>query len=828
MKGIRWWQLLPFIFVNLMWWGCSPSEALQNDGSSCRESQLESSRVDALIQFDQHDKDAVRIHSDMTVEIPMADWVLADRLLLGKHSEEYRHAMQCLLRGKDTSIRRSEWRFDDPEVKEQGQDIRVRYESYAWIRDYAPIKLGPWVIKWKKGGTWTVQFSPTTLQKSHWKVQADLGGLRFDDTSKTASPHDGKWMWEGDPPGRITFDLGLPWQRWWVLTYGRSFWSKIGVGAWWVCASVVVALAALRGRPRRPSAGSDGRRDSVVQAVLQWAALSGSVAVMLIVISYQHVSPPWNALMCISAGLALTLVARPWLGGTPLQARAVRAAVISVAAAGLLVVVAPHLFYLPPHLVSKTEPSVLGKVGYVLMGLAAVWLWLAALTAWAWRFAREGLMVPASWTDRWNRAPVLCVTLASLAIGAVAGGLLGCLSWANENQWERSSWPAGQTAGQTHGANVANYLANFSLSHLTLIFSDSWVLTGIALLALLSYRTRTRRQDDETRERSALGPEGPDVLLTAGIFAFTSGVQGASVAGNAAQYPIWLLLNIASLFGVLSVGRRWSVLGRVGETFCLRRMRSEGWRRELMDRAHEHRFLENESRVLGKGGSASMTLDQVEARQRDLRQWLLTGCDSDRPPPAHLSVMDIALAWGPEGHWWDNAVRAARVAFWFGIPGTVGLLVLELQPRLQQMRLRYEPTALPEIVVKFIALQAAWAAAGFVLGALWRLLPGRPSPVRALSLVLAYAVPACLAVLLNLLIGGAFTRLLLYSLFMAVVLTATSIVMDASTFSEDQQYTHSRFALVMSIYRLQGFAAYIAWFLAQLAAAATLWEYLID
>ncbi|MFF5469403.1 DUF6185 family protein [Streptomyces achromogenes] len=828
MKGIRWWQLLPLIVATVMWGRCSSSEALENDSSTCLERQLESSQVGAFIQFDRHDRTAIKIRSEMTVDIPMTEWILADQLLLDKDSEGYRHAMHCLLRGKDTSSRGTEWRFDEPEVKEQGQYIRVRYESYAWIMDYSPIRLGPWMIKWKKGSTWTAHLSPTTLQKSRWKVEADLGGLRFGDTSKSASPDNDKWVWEGIPPSRITFDFGLPWQRSWILTYGRSFWSKIGVGAWWVCASAVVALAALRGRPRRLSAGSDGRKESVVQAVLQWAALSGSVAVVLLVMANQRVSPPWNALLCIATGLALTLVARPWLGGTPLQARAVRGAVVFVAAAGLLVVVAPHLFYLPPHLVSKAGPGVLGKVGYVLMGLAAVWLWLAAMVAWAWRFAREGHMVPASWTDRWNRTPILCVTAASLALGAVAGGLIGCLCWVNENQWERSSWPAGQNSGQGHGEYVSKYLANFSFSQLTLIFAYSWVLTGIALLSLLRYRTKTRLQADESTEKSALGPEGPDVLLTAAIFAFTAGLEGAAIAGNAAQYPIWLLLNIASLFAILSAGRRWSVLGRLGDTFCLDRLRNEEWRHELMDRAHEHRFLEHESRALDKGGTASMTLDQVEARQRDLRQWLLAGCDSDRPPPAHVSVMDIALAWGPEGHWWDNAVRAARVAFWFGIPGSAGLLLLLLQPRLEQVRLRYEPTAIPDIVVKFIAFQAAWGAAGFVLGALWRLLPGRPSPVRALSLVLAYAVPACLAVLLNLFTGGAFTHLLLYSLFMAVILTATSIFMDASTFSEDQQYAHSRFALVMSIYRLHGFAAYVAWFMAQLAAAATLWEYLID
>lgn len=828
MKQIRWWQLLPLIVAAVMWWDCSASQARQNYNDPCWEKRLESSNVAVVLKLNQPDKNYFKIHSGMTAAIPK-NTKLARQLQTAEGSKDYLSAMRCLLRGQDDSTHNGEWQIDKPEVTPLNKTVRVRYQSFALIKDYTPINLGPWVIKKRHGSTWRASLYRKTLHKARWHVEVERGGLNWKDTSIIASSSYEKlaWDWRGLPPREIDFEFDLPWRRWWLLTYDSSFWSKLGIGAWWVCASFVIALAAHRGRPSRPSSEGNGRKDSAVQAVLQWAVLSGSVAVMLLVIGSRHVSPPWNALMCISAGLALTLVARPWLGGTPLQARAVKGVAVSVAAVGLLVVVGPHLFYLPPHLVSKAEPSFSGKVGYVLMGLAAVWLWLAAMTAWAWRFAREGQMVPASWTDRWSRSPILCVTVVSLLLGAVAGGLLGSLYWANENQWERTSWPVGQNAGMGHGAHVSKYLSLFSFTHLTFIFTYSWVLTGIALLALLRYRTRTRQQADERRERSALGPEGPDVLLTAAVFAFTAGLQGATLAGNVAQYPIWLLLNIGSLFGILSVGRRWSVLSRLGDSFCLYRLRSDEWRRELMDRAHEYRCLEHESRLLDQGRAASMTLEQVEARQRDLRQWLVAGCDSPNPPPGNLSVVDIALAWGPEGHWWDNAVRAARVAFCFGVPGSVGLLFLELQDPWNQMRLSYEPTAIPEVVAKFVASQAAWAAAGFVLGALWRLLPGRPSPIRAWSLVLAYAVPACLAGLLNLFTGGDLVYLLLYSLFMAVILTATSIFMDATTFSEDQQYTHSRFALVVSIYRLQGFAGHLAWLLAQIGAATALWKHLI-
>ncbi|UFR02500.1 DUF6185 family protein [Streptomyces sp. Go40/10] len=825
-KGMRWWQLLPLIVAALMWWGCPSADAGQEDSSGCGERQLEKADVHALIEFDQHDGDYVKIHSVMTVEIP-TKWPKVDQLFFGESSKNYMQAMRCLLRGQNNTLRKTEWRVGDPQVTPEGGDVRVRYDSFTWIRNYARIQLGPWLIEPKPGHTWNASLHPMTLTNSHWHVEAKLGGL-FDSAPKSASPANEELKWEGVPPGRISFRFRLPWKRWWLLSYDRSFWSKVGVGAWWVCASAVIALAALRGRPEHPPSGADGRKDSVVRAVLHWAALSGSFAVILILINSQDkpIGPPWNAFIWIPAGLAMTLVARPWIRGLPVQARAVKSAVFAVATVGLLVVLAPEVFELPPNLVSKGEPSLSGKIGYVIVGLAIVWLWLAAMTAWAWRFAREGRLVPTSWTDTWDRAPILCVAVVSVLLGVVAGGLLGCLAWVNEKQWARVAWPDAGNTGKEHGAYVSTYLSQFSFTHLSLIFSYSWILTGIALLALLHFRVRTRLEADAKHEKAMPGPEGPDVMLTASVFAFTVGLEGAAFAGNVGQYPIWVLLSIGSLFAVLAAGRRWSVLSRMGRGFCSKRLRNAKRRQALREKAHEYRCLEHQAQLLDQGRAADLTLDQLEVRQRDLRQWLVAGCGRTDPPPETFSVMDIALAWGPEGHWWDNAVKAAAPAFWLGLPASVGLLWLELHNRWRFMALTHEPTAIPEVVAQFFTYQAAWAAAGFVLGALWRLLPGRLSPVRAWSLVIAYAVPACLAVLLNIFTDGSFRDLLLYSLFMAVILTATSMWIDSSTFDEDRQYARGRLALLISVYRLQGLSVHIAWLLAQLVAATTLWQFM--
>ncbi|MFB7505934.1 DUF6185 family protein [Streptomyces broussonetiae] len=854
-----------FLALAALWWGCPAAQAQQNNSVNCRDNQLDTSTVDAGIRFDQNPGgNYVRVYSTEKIKLPLDKWPLARQLTFSEDSREYQTAMHCLLRGPDNSLHTGEWRTQSPVVSITGKRVSVEYDSIALINSYKPIVLGPWEINREQDERWQVRLRPPTLQKAGWeKVEADLGGLDFNDRSGLAfRSTEKRLVWENNRPTSIRLEVDLPWQRSWVLSYGQSFWSTAGVAAWWVCASAVIALAALRTRRAHPvGAAGSGHDDNPTQAVLQWAVLSGAVALMLILLNSQNsISPHGYTLVCIAAGLALVLVARPWCGGGPIttaggttasgtaadgttadgttaasgpfedrrrrQAPAVIGTASTVAAVGLLVVLAPELFGLPPTLVSKVAPSASAKFGYVLIDLATVWLWLAAMTAWAWRFGREGALIPASWTARWDKAPVRCVAVLSALLGVVAAGLLLYLCWESENQWRRITWLTGQNTGAQHGAYVSKYLGGFPGTELTWVFSYSWVLTGIALLALLHIRSKTPRvRTGRKRKSTALGPEGPDLLLTAVVFAFTTGLQGATLAGNSAQYSLWLILNIGSLFAVLAAGRRWSVLSQLGDAFYVKRLSTKKRRRALMAKAHEYRSLNHQLGLLDQGRAEGVTCEQLEGRLHGLRRWLADGCGHNNPPE-HISVLEAALAWGPEGRWWTNALRTARPAFCFGIPASGALLYLQLHNPWNMLQLSFQPTGIPNVVASLIAYQVAWAAAGFVLGALWRLLPGRRSPVRAWSLTSAYAVPACLAVLLNRFTDVDFGMLLLYSVLMLIILTLTSIWMDTSTFRKERQYWPSRFALLLSVYQLRGLSGHITWLLAQLAAAATIWQQL--
>ncbi|MFG2119484.1 DUF6185 family protein [Streptomyces sp. NPDC048710] len=863
MREIRWWRLLSLVVAAVAWWGCSPAEAQENTRSNCLTDQLSPSTVEAEIRFTQHRQTYIKVYSDITVTVPRK-WHLARNLTFSEESDEYRRAMRCLLLGPKGKNSSNEWRVHDPKVTAIGEWVTVQYDEFAWIQSYGATRLGPWEISSDGKKDWKIALRPPSLDWFRWKrVEAGLDGLNFNDHSDPAASYAdaNTLVWSNEMPKHVTFDVDLPWQRSLALVYGRPFWSKVGLAAWWVCASFVMALAALRTAQPYPSAADrapgrvpwkpkwrvgDIRGESPVGPMLQWALLSTAVALtLLLIIPQDSIARRWRSLICIFAGLALLLVAHPWKRGmSPLvtdtgtdgsadpddaqrrQARAVIATASVVAAAGLLVILAHGLFGLPANLLPGGAPTVSGRVGLTLLGLATVWLWLAAMAAWAWRFAREGGLVRTSWTAKWYTAPGRCVAAVGALVAVAAVALLACTWWSAERQYSRTNWLTDGGSSFADSPYFNKLMADFSFTELLWAFSRSWILTVIALVALLYFRVGTQRaQDGNGNGQLSLRPGTPDLLLIAAVFAFLVGIQGGKSAGSSGRFGIWIPLNIISLYAILSMGRRWSVLGELGDCFYSKLLDSKKRRRELLTKAQRYRSLNRQLYLLDQGRGGSVTRQELEGELHGLRQWMVAGCGGENPPE-HISVLDVALAWGPEEHWWSNAVRAARLAFWFGVPASAALVFLDLKDPWERLEFLYQATGVPEAVASLLLYQLAWAGAGFVLGALWRLLPGSSSPVRAWSLAFAYALPVCIAVLLSSITDAGFSPVLLYVLLMLSVLTLTSIWMDTATFRRERELWTSRFALLLSIYQVRGFSTQIAWLLAQLAVAAGIWRQL--
>jgi hypothetical protein len=503
------------------------------------------------------------------------------------------------------------------------------------------------------------------------------------------------------------------------------------------------------------------------------------------------------------------------------RALAVVTAASGVAAVGLLVALAPQLFGLP-NLTPETPQPSSALLGLALMGTAVMWLWLAAMVAWAWRFGQEGGLV-RKLTPAWERSPVLCVGAVGAALAVTAGAMLACFWWAHGRQWERHNWLSGGTTNSYEAAQSV-FFSSFPATGLRWAYSYAWVLTGIAFLGLL--RTRVRAERPEGDLPPELEPMKQDFLLVTVLFAFVVGLRQVPLAGSAILYGLWLPLTIASLYALRAVTRRWSVLIRTEEGFRPTRPGAEGCREQLLEKSHLYRNAHHQLLLLDRGHEGSAKRDELEDQLRRMHEWL-RGESSDDRLPDRVSVLDVALSWGPKDHWWDNAWQAARLAFWFGVPATIALTWLDyLRDSRTWLLTQHSSIGLLEIAASLAVWQLAWAAAGFFMGALWRTLPGSRGPVRAVSVTVAYAAPMG--------VGALFVRVadtnggyaLLNVILMLSVLTLTSIWMDMATFSGERKFWPTRLGLLLSIYQLRGMSAQIAYLLAPMGTAASIWIHL--
>ncbi|MER5934777.1 DUF6185 family protein [Streptomyces sp. NPDC002054] len=856
--------LLPLITG---WWAMSSGVVDAAARDHCQTGLLAARVESAELEFQHRGRMSTQVQSDMTVEVPDT-WPYARDLTLGEDSTEYQNAMSCLLRGSEDSLpsavpgarasvpaRHAEWRFHNPKVTAEGDSIAVNYRALAWIDRKGNIRIGPWGID-VDDEVWRVALKPPdALKFVVWRgVKVKLGGLDAAVISpEPMSLKEGVLEWPEPQTLDIAVDVDPPWQRYFTLTSAWQLATTVGVISWWVAASVVMALAAIRALPqagnaaqepgrtdtfsRRPAGGRGrGFNEGPKEAVLYWAVLSAAVILTLRMPMKEIASPSWRALIGIAAGLALVLVARPWCrtesptrqepgvetvvppATRRRQALAVTVTATGVAAVGALVIGALHL--LGHGSLPTPEAQRLGHLGLVMLWLVTLWLALAAMTAWAWRFVREGEL-RKSWIKRWDDSPVRWVVGVSVVLAAIAAVILGCFVWAKHRDWKRVAWPGERTG--IPDRELRQFLEDFPLLSLRWVYAYSWVLAGIALVALLRIGVEKQRGKGDSGQEISLYPKESDFLLTAAIFAFLVGMRQVEFAGSSAFYGLWFLLIMLSLLAVRKVGLRWSVLSQAGEQFCKQTFSRPERREALLKKAHEYRNWHHQIYLMEHGRADGASREMMEGKLREQERWL--SGQGRRRPAEQYSVVDIALAWGPEFHWWDNAKHSARLAFLFGIPASIALAWLTSLSRSQSwLFMLHNSTGLPDLLAKFCAWQIAWAGAGMVLGALWRVLPGRHSPVRALSLTLAYALPVGLGALLSRITDTELGYALLSVLLMLTVLTLTSLWMDMATFHEERQFWPTRFGLLLSIYQMRGLSAQIAYLLAQVAAAVAIWH----
>lgn len=843
MTSLAWrWLLLSIAMLEC--WAVAPIQAHAVDANKCPEiGKPDKISVDSEVSFSQKRPDFVEVLQVTTIKVPKQRGEGADDLTLSPHTSDYRHALHCLLlrRKESQKIRgwHPEWRSVSHEPSTQKDAVVVKYESWNLIpAAVGTFEVGPWTVQVRPANWTATLHPPDALIKASWRrIEVHPGGLQISDTSEVSSIEKDVRVWSGYKPAsekQVYVTITPPRD----LAPQRSSWiSSLGVTSWWVCASIVIAASAW---PLR-------RKMDVAKTALQWAGVSAALGLTLLLLLRPSPSVnPWRAFIGISSGFTLVLLARPWLpmkqgpdghlGGWKNPKVVVVATPPGVAALiGLLVILAPDLFGLPPELVPKAPPPTSGIVGLFLLDFSMLWLWLTAIVAWVWRFAREGKFGEPSGegehehpessgrSQAEHRLRRIAAVAAALAV--VAAAVVACRVFSFHMRWTRANWmgDASSLFGIDYSSALSRQLAELASTGPTWVYAQTWVLAGIALVAVLHSKSRSGPE-------TSLGPEKVDLLLVTAVFAIVVALRTASFAGSvAAVYGLWLPLNMIALYAVVKVGRRWSVLSRVDrktETHCVVAELSDPVKREkLLDDARSFRNLLNRLRLVDHGNAEESTRVDLEDRLHSLHRWRPTGCGYDCLPDP-VSVVDVALSWGPHARWWGNALDAARWASIFGILPSLVTAWYEYAYGAKHWDYTLNlPTGIPDVVGAFLAREISFAGAGLVLGALWRVLPGERGPIRAFSLFIAWLVPVIVVAAVNRSIdlkelGLAIVNVIL----MLTVLTLTSMWVDTDTFSRERHYWTKRFGLMKSIYQVHGMSGQLAFLITQLAAAAGIWQ----
>ncbi|MGK4583591.1 DUF6185 family protein [Kitasatospora sp. HPMI-4] len=835
----RWWSwcgALPLLLLGLSWWAARPASAAPSD---CRVEQLTGARTDASLTLRQHGQSFIRASTQLTVQVPVT-WPYAKDLLLAESSSRHQHAMRCVLREEEPEagyghLRRDEWRVDSPRVTEGTSSVRVEYDAFSWLNHQGTIMVGPWKAVVAPGRWHLSLVPPPALKGADWgSVLVDLGGLAASDVSPLPSSDDGRslvWHEPGAPRApdlSVTVETVPSWQRAWAANTGIDPWHTVnlaGQSILLVGPLLVLAFAAHRARLDPAGTEAPGAERRIGGALLVWALVNAAVGVTISLLFNLVLAPAgrplalwsqqqhWVILSGVLIGWGLTVLARP--------GRSVRLTATLVAIAGTLVAVRPSLFGLhAPHPPHESLPAV-AFAALATLTSASLFLGLTGLVCWAWRFACEGgLLRPAANPRR--------LLWTGLALASVTVLMTGWALWAGDQYWQRISWLIDSTSPAYHSLHqlvLSQRAVDFAATVPTWLYSHIWVLTGFGILVLLRAR-------DLGRPVPVANPGYLDCLLLALFFALVVAWREGSYAGSQLLNGLWLVLDVAALLILLAVGRRWAVLSQRfegGDACALSEaVTDEAGHQDLIDRARCYRELVGELRRLEQGqDNGGRGRPDVEEELRRLHCWQDVPCAGgpvERCLPGQITVLDVALSWGPHARWWRNALLSGALAAAFGFPGSVFLVWKDYSPKPVQLAMGEDPFGVADMLWKFASWELVWAGAGLMLGALWRLLPGRRGPVRVLSLWSAYAVLIVLDIVGNHFADQPRDNSAFAMGLMLPVLTVTSFFLDTATFRAERRLWSTRFGLLLSVYQLRGLSAQIAWVLAQVGVLVLLWS----
>ncbi|MFG3345501.1 DUF6185 family protein [Streptomyces sp. NPDC048018] len=799
----------------------------------CVKRTLDGAHVSATVRFAHHGQDSTQVSSELDIRVPRI-WMWAPYLLLSEDTEEYRTAMRCLMRPSDVPMqyRDTEWQYRKPQVSADEKWISVRQRTTTWVSVKGDRDVGPWHLDVGKR-YWTLSLvPPDALSGAHWsEVRVDLGGeparsvkpaptvgtataLTWTAPSKTAAP-----------PPEVRLLLQPPATKANSALWASFPWDVAGALSWltWDLVVAALSLTLVQGLAHHPplalpTAAQEATRRNLGRLVPVWLLIT-----MALSLDDHFVGSPGELALATALGLLLCLVGRPGR----IAAAAVALSVGYVAA----VVAWPTSFGLPHPMVLHwaVDPAEVatfeaagGAYWFALACAALVLIWLIGLVSTClmlWR--ASGLPSAGGPRPSGRFSPAVLAALALLSCALPASSMAATETW-----WRRVSWLADQSEGTAypafHTATVFNDQRWFPADFLDWIPGSTWWwTTGFALVVVARAR------------RTAPGHRGEllqplELSLLKVLFVVTV----APIAGWYGGVPL-PLLSLAvvwlTLTALLALGRRGAVLSReLVPGVPLQQVVTERHRARMMNMARQHREWHAELRRVEQG-QIEAERSAIERKLDRLHRWTPPNPRHPHervPLPHSVGPVELALAWGPRAGWWDNACRAAAVAALAGLPATCLLFWMDHVRGTQWTDTFSERFGFAEIGMWVVSSELIYAGAGFALGALWRILPGRRGFGRGFGVSLVYGLPLLVDQLGNRLAGQSGGNEALDAALMTLVLTLTGTLLDIDTFRQERRYWPTRAGLLLSLYQMRSASAQIALFVAQVVALVTIWQQL--
>ncbi|MEV0932076.1 DUF6185 family protein [Streptomyces phaeochromogenes] len=867
----------------------APADAWAAESSpddACKRERLAKARVSTSVEFQHDDRTWTKIVTRLTVDVP-ASWPLAQDLLLSEDSRRYIKAMSCLTRSEQKTQQRhwAEWRVGYPAVTSKGGRVKVVDRAHSWVDQYrSDLHVGVWTVR-AGAERWFVRLQvPPALAGAQWdRITVDPGEPGAE--SAKPKPYAGQGatalVWrpqavaqqkrtaekaaeEGSEKGAteskagekessdrqtamarsvpsVTVWLRPSWQRSWAAQNDRL--TVVGLdrfgGLLWTVVTSALLLSAARSYGGR-SGNPTNRQRHTRRNLVAWAWVSAAIDVLTLTddLINRYVQrrrddrwlDEWifhGHGLALTVALLLLVLARP--------PRRIWAVAGLLALLPLAAMKWPERFDLRPLRVAPAD-YVYAASDKALAAQTASACCLMALTllgfvAAIWRLATDGQLLPES-----RRAPgkdrVLKLRVVLPAVLGATVVIAVCAALTHERTWQRVSWLS-ESVDAVYGKDHRMKLLGDALWSVSngqdWITSYNWMLTGVAALAALrawhisSCLSPLDRPPGDWAAR----------LLFLTFFPVAVGLGGGWPLAVALPASMWIPLHMLALYWAATFFASRSVLAQplTRSGHALAEVLGPGVRTELLSRARTYRETHATLRRLDQGlfGDQPPVREEEERKLSDLHDWPANGVLTvpDRLP-AKVSVVDAALALGPRDTWWANGSRGARFALIPGLPAaTLTTWAWMVRGEAWESTLSNQ-FGFPEMVLTLVYWMVTWAGAGFVLGALWRVLPGRRGAVKALPVTLAFALPAVLDALLAWFTREGVSNLALHVSAMLFVLTVTGIALDLDTFQGERRYWQSRLGLLLSVYQMRYYSLQVAYLVAQIIAMITIWQFFAE